>query len=107
MNKLGKALCGVGGLLATAGIGAVLAHKEPAKYSMEWIRKLSDADWETEREIIRQKFCNPKYSDTARIGFEKLLNLFDKVKSDRDWAGKIPKGPSYHREHGFNLFKPD
>ena len=32
--------------------------------------------------------------------------LFDKVKSDRDWAGLKPQGPAYHREHGFNLYKP-
>lgn len=106
MRKISKYILGMGSL-AVAGLGVYVGlSKEPAKYSLEWIKKLSDKDWESEREIIRQKFCNPKYNESTRIGFQNLLNLFDKVKSDRDWAGKKPQGPVYHREHGYNLYKP-
>ena len=105
MRKISKYILGIGSL-AVAGLWVYVGlSKEPAKYSLEWIRKLSDKDWKSEREIIRQKFCDPKYNESTRIGFQDLLNLFDKVKSDRDWAGKKPQGPAYHREHGYNLYK--
>jgi len=107
MDKMGKFMLGLSGL-AIVGMGAYkgLVNKEPSKYSLEWIKKLTNKEWGTEREIIRQKFCNSKYDYSARIGFRNLLRLFDKVKSDKDWAGKKPQGPAYHREHGFNLYKP-
>jgi len=107
MDKMGKFILGFG-VLAIAGLGAYmgLVNKESSKYSIEWIKKLTDDDLETEREFIRQKFCNPNYDNSARIEFQNLLRLFDKVKSDKDWAGKMPQRPAYHREHGFNLYKP-
>lgn len=107
MKKISKYILGIGGLAVTGlGVYIGLSNKEPSKYSPEWINKLTDKDWEIEREIIRQKFCNPKYDESTRIGFWNLLGLFDKVKSDRNWAGIKPQGPAYHREHGFNLYKP-
>lgn len=106
MRKISKYILGIGGLAVTGlGVYVGLSSKEPSKYSLEWIKKLTDKDWEIEREIIRQKFCNSKYDESTRIGFQNLLRLFDKVKSDRDWAGIKPQGPAYHREHGFNLYK--
>lgn len=70
------------------------------------MEKLMDEEWETEREIIRQKFCNPKYDEATRMGFKNLLGLFDKVKSDRDRVSLRPQGPAYHRKYGYNLYKP-
>lgn len=29
--------------------------------------------------VIFGTFCNPKYDDAARIGFQNLLRIFDKV----------------------------
>ncbi|WP_373126722.1 hypothetical protein [Dielma fastidiosa] len=107
MRKISKYLFGIGGLvIAGLEVYVALSNKEPTKYSLEWIKKLPDKDWEIEREIVRQKFCNPKYDESTRIDFQNLLRLFDKVKSDGDWAGIKPQGPAYHREHGFNLYKP-
>lgn len=104
---MNKRIIGILGGLVVGGFGLyeVMKNKAPIKYSSEWIKNLSDSDWENEREIIRQKFCNPKFDENVRIGFKKLLDLFDKIKSDRDWAGKVPQGPGYHREHGYNLYK--
>ena len=83
MKTTGKLICGLGGIAAVAiGIYKVVVDKEPPKHSYEWIKNLTDKEWETEREIIRQKFCNPKYDDKTRIGFQNLLRLFDKVKSE-------------------------
>ena len=107
MSKINKLILGLGGLAVVVyGAYKGFSNKESPKYSVEWIKKLTDKDWETEREIIRKKFCNPKYDDTMRIEFKNLLGLFDKVKSDRDWAGVKPQSPVYRREHGYNLYKP-
>lgn len=107
MNKTNKLILGLS-CFSVVAFGAYkgFSNKNPLKYSFEWIKKLTDKDWETEREIIRKEFCNPKYDDSMRDGFQNLLRLFDKVKSDKDWAGIKPRGPAYHREHGYNLYKP-
>lgn len=107
MSKINKLIVGLGSVAVVAyGAYKVFSNKKPSKYSVEWIKELTDKEWNAEREIIRQKFCNPKYDDATRIGFQNLLRLFDKVKSDRDWADIKPQGPTYHREHGYNLYKP-
>ena len=46
-------------------------------------------------------------NDEYRSNLWSLMQLLDKKISEREWAGKIPTGPSYHREHGYNLYKPD
>lgn len=107
MSTINKLILGLGSLtVVVLGTYIGFSNKKPSKNSFEWIKKLTDKEWETEREIIRQKFCNSKYDDTTRIEFENLLRLFDKVKSDRDWVGLKPQGPAYQREHGYNLYKP-
>ena len=109
MDKEIKAI--LGGTIATAAaiIGAVLyiAMQPPERDSREWIEGLSDDEWETERERVRLDFCNPDLDDDTRIRAQGLLFLYDKIKSDRDWAGKEYEGPAYHREHGFGLYKDD
>ena len=102
-NKIVTAIAIVGGLML-GGLGLYgLANKEPVKYSLEWIKRLSPEQWAFEREIVRQKFCSSEYSEKMRIVFQNILSLFDKVKSERDWTGKIPQGPAFHREHGWYL----
>lgn len=91
-----------GGYILYKGI-----NKEPSKYSLEWIKNLSNEQWEKERNLIQNQFRNPELDIDFRERCHKLLELFDKVKSDKYWANKIPKGPSYSREHGYGLYKPD
>ena len=104
MRKINKSI----GRLVEIIYGAYKRYisKEPPKYSVEWIEGLTEEEWEVQRENIRQKMCNPRYDDATRIRYQNILRLFDKVKSDRDWAGRKPQGPAYHREHGNNLYKP-
>ena len=108
MDKIGKIILGLGGLVLT-GLAIIIktANKEPQKYSGDWIKNLTDTEWETEREIVRQQYCNPEYDISYRENLHQILWLFDKIKSDKEWAKKTPHGPSYHREHGYNLYKPD
>ena len=77
----------------------------PSKYSLEWIKQLSDEDWRKERETVQEQYSDPDLEEDFRMRCGRLLTRFDQVKSDRDWAGKVPRGPAYHREHGFNLYK--
>lgn len=95
----------MGSLMAFLGVVKGVSQ-EPSKYSLEWIKRLSDVEWKKEREIIWQNYCNLQYDEDTRSEFRNLLRLFDKVKNDRDWDGMKPKGPAYHREHGYNLYKP-
>lgn len=62
-------------------------------------------DKEGQQEKLRKDF-SAVYDESTRISFQNLRRLFDKVKSDRDWAGIKSQGPAYQREHGFNLYKP-
>ena len=82
-------------------------NNEPSKYSSEWINGLSDAQWTKERNIVQNQYRNHKLNSDSREDCRRLLGLFDKVKSTRDWAGKTPQGPAYHREHGYGLYKLD
>lgn len=107
MEKANKIILGMGSLVVVGfGIYKGVVNKKPTKYSMEWIKRLADTEWDVERDIIQQKFLNPKYNDSMRSEFQRLLEVFDKVKSDRDWAGLKPQGPAYSREHGRSLYKP-
>lgn len=78
----------------------------PEKYSSEWIEGLSDLDWEREREIVRQKYCNAEDGAAASY-LQRLLWLFDKIRYEKNNSDKEYRGPAYHREHGYNLYKPE
>lgn len=80
--------------------------RKPAKYSLEWMKGLTEKECDIERDIIWQGFCNPQYDADLRERFKNRLDFFDKMKSDIDWAGRKPQGPSYRREHGVNLYRP-
>ena len=107
MNKVLKGVLSVSGLIIGEELIRKWINMPPEKYSIEWIKALTDSEWETEREIVRQNSCNSKLSISEITRWENLRNLFDKVKSERDWAGRTPTAPSYSREHGHNLYKPD
>lgn len=77
------------------------------KYTIEWIESLNDSEWAAEREIVQKQYNDPKLDIDFRGKLWNILYLFDKVKSEKDWAGKTLHGPAFHREHGFNLYKPD
>ena len=75
-------------------------NKEPSKYSLEWIKGLSDDQWATECEIVQNQFRNPELDTAFRENCHRILDLFDKVKSARDWAGK-------HRKVQFTIVNMD
>ena len=83
------------------------AVEERNMYSPKWFKSTSDSVLHTERERVRLAYCSSGNDMSLVTQLENLLSRFDKELSDRAWAGQTPRGPSYHREHGFNLYKPD
>ena len=89
------------------GIYKVLGGKTPQKYSSKWFETMPNEVLNTEREIVREKWCSSGNDSYMATMLKKLLDLFDSELSKRDWGDEIPHGPSYRREHGYNLFKKD
>lgn len=108
MNKyLKRFLVSTSLIVVSRELPYMLISMPPEKYSREWIGSLSNGMWEKEREIVRQSMCNPKLGMEVQSECQNILRLFDKIKSERVWAGKKPMGSSYSREHGYNLYKND
>ena len=85
----------------TAGgivIYKAFANKGPAKYSRKWIESLNDDEWAYEREKARKIMCSPKYEESVRETFRRFLDLFDKVKNERDWGGRTDYGYPVKRD---------
>ena len=104
-----KKLFGIG-----IGVAAltVFAYKffnprEPQKYSDKWFETTSDEILKEEREVVRQQFCSAGDNFQLAATLQSLLWLFDSFLSKRAWGDKVPRGPGYHREHGYNLYKDD
>ena len=106
-GKSSKIVCVLG--LATAALyvlAKISGHQQPLAYTHDWIANLSNTEWEVERESIRQKWCSSKYSDVEKLEFRRILDIFDQVKREMSKNDGPISGPAYHREHGFNLYKP-
>lgn len=103
--KIGKKFLFLGTLgCGIIGLGLNYKSKHPSKYSYQWISKLTDAEWEIEREHVRKDiFCNPKLSMKVKEEAHRLLDLFDKVWRDKHYIGEI--GFLAYREHGWYISK--
>ncbi len=98
-----KPLIILGGLaVSIITLYKLLNNREPEAYSTEWIKNLSPQDLEKKREEIRQLYCTSGIDEKASTALKKILDLFDKIKSERDWAGK-EFGFPVHKEHGWYL----
>lgn len=104
-----KKIIGVGAGLVVTGISVYKNSigKPLEKYSGKWFDTVSDEVLNTEREIVRKQFCSAGDDFTSAVRLQNLLYRFDAVLSKRAWGDKTPQGSSYHREHGYNLFKDD
>ena len=72
-----------------------------------WFDKASLTELKAERDRIHTNYMNYTINDEHREFLWNLLPKFDKKIHELEWDGKTPSGPAYHREHGFNLYKPD
>lgn len=104
-----KKIIGVGAGLAVTGVGIykILSEKEPQKYSDKWFNTVSDEVLNTEREAVRRQYCSAGDDFSLAVRLQNLLYRFDSVLSKRAWGDETPHGPSYHREHGYSLYKEE
>lgn len=86
-----------------------MSDKYPQKYSQKWFDITPDDILKSEREIVRKQFVTAGKSQDRLLAvrLQNLLYLFDRTLNERAWGDEIPHGPSYHREHGYNLYKDD
>lgn len=74
------------------------------KYSKRWFENVSDEEFYSEREQIRQAFC--RGDERA----EKLLDLFNNEEIRRmneKYEKENPNAKPRHREHGWYLSNDD
>lgn len=81
--------------------------KKPNPYSRKWFESLSEEDWHSEREKVRQAYCSSGDDPRAANILQNLLWQFDNEKNKRTCGDEIPQGPAIHREHGWYLQNDD
>lgn len=94
-------------VIAGAGLFKLLCGKEPQKYSSKWFETVTDEVLNTEREIVKRQYCSSGDNFSLAVSLKNLLDRFDSVLSKRAWGNEVPHGPSYSRQHGYNLYKKD
>ncbi len=95
-------------LMVASGIFLSIKHK-PEKYSDEWFSSLSREELDTEREKIQKQWCSAGGDYSLSVRLQNLLYRFDDEMRLRDYGDLKPEDYKYppHREHGWNLYKPD
>ena len=96
---------------STIGISilAIFGYKMYLKNTAfdRWLKNASLKELKDARDLTHKEFLSHTTNDEYREDLWRLLSVFDKKISDLEWNGKVPCGPVYHREHGYNLYKPD
>jgi len=110
-------LIAIGKILGTAAIVAGSAYaisktvtknsNNKIEYSSKWFNKATLDELNIEREKVRMDYVNPNLDIEYRAGLWNVLNAFDNAISKKQWAGKEPTGPAFHREHGWYLPNDD
>ncbi len=107
-NKEIKIVTGVLGFLGAVVLTVCgVKHYWNATAFERWFEKASLDDLKAARDNIHSEYLGHTVNDEYRESLWNLLPKFDRRISELQWAGKKPSGPAYHREHGFNLYKPD
>lgn len=76
-------------------------------YSGRWMRSATDYELDTEREKVKMAYCSAGDDFDSACRLQNLLWRFDEEMSKRAWAGEEPRGPGFHREHGWYLPNDD
>ena len=99
------------GIVASIGV-AVLASLGIKYYwnataFERWFKKASLDELKEARNNIHNEYMRHTVNDEYRKSLWDILPKFDKKIHEIEMAGKKASGPAYHREHGYNLYKPD
>lgn len=110
-NKHKKQIAVAGGIVGAVGIAVLgifgVKYYWNASAFERWFKKAPLDELKTVRDNIHSEYMKHTVNDEYRETLWNLLPRLDKKISEIEWAGKTPSGPAYHREHGFNLYKPD
>lgn len=90
--------------VATISVLSILYSKDEF---VDFLKKATDEELDSEREKVRLDFCNPDLDDDYRNSCQVKLRAFDSEMSKRAWKNEKPHAPSYHRENGFYLPNDD
>lgn len=71
-------------------------------YGSKWVTRASDDELREAR-----KMFNTEYGKTGDSFAFSMRNRIDSEMSKRAWGDVKPHPPTYSREHGYNLYKPD
>lgn len=100
-------------VITTGGVFATFLTLIGVKYYWNstafdrWFKKASLSELKVARHNIHTEFIEHRVNDDHRAFLENILSLFDKKINEVELFGKIPSPPTFHREHGNNLYKPD
>ena len=81
-----------------------LKHGKPL--SERWFNKADLEELQEARKLVHSDLMNPELDIEHRANCHDLLLKFDQKIGEKEWAGRKPQGPAYHREHGYGLYKP-
>lgn len=83
--------------------------REPEKYSDKWFQTLSREKLDAERKEIQKQWSSAGGNYSLGVRLQNLLYRFDDEIRFRDHGDSKLEGYKYrpHREHGWNLYKPD
>lgn len=106
-NKHKKEIIIASSILGVIGITFLAVFGIKYKPLEKWLKKASLEDLKEVRNNAHHEWMQHTINDEYRGNLWNLMQFLDKKIHKRECSGKIPTGPSYHREHGYNLYKPD
>ena len=96
---------GIAGTVALTILGVKHYWDNPTFESL--LQKSSLQELKDLRNTIHSKYMSHTSNDEYRESLWNCLPKIDNRIREIEWAGKTPIGPSYHGEHGTNLYKAD
>lgn len=112
MKKLMKIAVGVisvGGGVAAVGYSMIKReNKFPVIiHNARWYKKLSDSEWEKERDILAKIRNSPEYPNFTRIKIAQTIESIDDLRRSKTYTGLENYKFPVHGDHGTNLYKKD
>lgn len=77
------------------------------EYSSGWLETASLDELQTARSEVQSDYGNPELDIDYRADLGDLLLEFDTAIGNKQWERQEPKGPAFHRGHGWYLSNDD
>ena len=110
-NKHRKGILIASGIVGTVGTTVLTVFGVKYYWNStafeRWFRNAPLDELKTVRNDVYSEYLKHTVNDEYRESLWNLLPRLDKKIREIEGAGKNLTGPVYHREHGYNLYKPD